>query len=304
MKEHRLSIILHTYYRYECLEQVLKALARQTVRPHEVLVADQTPLGDRPADFYGKFSILPLRLINLDQPSHAPAKNRAAREAEGDLLLFLDDDMEIGDDFLAEHLAVMEEERVDLVCGAVSDRKELPERANRPWHRMDPISIFLKNPQANWSGMVLVTHGGNICVRKDVFWRVGGYDEQIPRMADIELGYRLYKAGAKMFYSPRPFTHHLRWHSGGTRRRIRNMAYTRLLARLYIHRKHFPGWTTRQFILHEFISGLLFRKVLNGVFDPALLRRPWTPLERTCWLAKAWRESGVMLDGLSRGENG
>ncbi len=46
MKNADLSVIIPTYYRYDSLRQVLIQLEQQTVRPREIVVADQTPAHD------------------------------------------------------------------------------------------------------------------------------------------------------------------------------------------------------------------------------------------------------------------
>ena len=85
-----LSVIIHTYYRYDHLKKVLEILAKQTVRPLEIIISDQTPISDRPEGFYKNFSSLPLKIINLEEPSHAPAQNIGAKASKGEFLLFLE----------------------------------------------------------------------------------------------------------------------------------------------------------------------------------------------------------------------
>ena len=92
---------------------------------------------------------------------------------------------------------------------------------------------------------------------------VEGFDENLPRMVDFELGYRLFKYGAKIYFSHEPFARHLRG-KGGSRKNPKK--YDKFISALYIHKKHFPGWITTQFILKS-----LFRK--------RFIREPWLPLK-------------------------
>ena len=112
--------------------------------------------------------------------------------------------------------------------------------------------------------MILIITGANTLMKRRIFEEVGGFDHFMPRMEDLELGYRLFKYGAKMFYSSKAFAQHKEWSTGGTRKSQKNLPYVRLVSRLYLYKKHFPGWTTKQFILHEFISALLFREYVSG----------------------------------------
>jgi len=291
----KLSIILHTYYRYECLESVLSLLSKQTLKPFEVIISDQTPVNDRPEGFYEKFSSLPLKILNLDKPSHAPAQNRGVMASTGDILLFLDDDVEFGEDFLEQHVKVMAKENVDVVLGVTSETPVLQEYYYRNEKRLDPISLFLKSPHTRWNGMALHLHGLNTSMRREVFLKSGGFDEKIPRMADVELGYRLFRSGAKIFHSEKPFIYHKRWNKGGTRKAQGDIKYIRLLSRFYLYKKHFPGWGTYQFCLLEVLNALLFRSQMRGEFQPKSLKNPFLPAIRIYRIIKASIESDRLL---------
>ena len=120
ISNNQVSIIIHTYYRYDYLEKVLQILARQTVKPLEIIISDQTPLDDRPKEFYENFDELPLKIINMDKPSHALAQNIGAKASNGKVLLFLYDGCEFQNDFLKQHIKVMNEENVDQLKNYVS----------------------------------------------------------------------------------------------------------------------------------------------------------------------------------------
>jgi GT2 family glycosyltransferase len=295
IEEPKVSVIIHTYYRHDYLKKVLEILQEQTLKPFEIIISDQTPLKDRPLNFYENFSDLPLKIINLDKPSHAPAQNIGAKASSGDILVFLDDDCEFKKDFIEQHLRVIDEENVDVVVGPNSLVEDLPETFQRQSKHADPISFFLKNLPTNWNGMVLYTIGGNTSVRRKNFFAIGGYDERVPRMADIEMGFRLFKSGAKMYHSVKPFVHHLKSDKGGSRKSQPNLPYLRLVSWLYIYRKHFQGWGTKQFILKEFISCLLFREPISGEFIVSRLKNPFLPLIRMFDLIKAISESKKLL---------
>jgi len=296
------SVIIPTYYRHDIINNVLSALSRQSVQPLEVLVVDQTPVDDRPAEFYEQFSSLPLRVINLDKPSLSHSKNFAANSSKTELLLFLDDDVLIGDDLIENHLDVMNQERVDVVSGAVSEHATLPEEFKRVKKRMDPLSFFLKSPNKQWNGMTLVQNGPNACIRKEVFLAVGGYDENIPRMEDIELGYRLFQYGAKMFYSVKPFVQFIRHPTGGTRKTQKNLEYVKLWSKFYLYKKHFPGWTTRQFVIREIINALLFKEPVSGKFRKISIVKPLKPFFGLWNLFRANREIAICLKNIQEPE--
>ena len=242
------SVIIPTYYRYEYLDDLLKNLRSQTLPPLEIIIADQTPLQDRPPEFYKQFDSKIIKFINFDKPSLTVPRNIAARKSKGNILLFLDDDIVVRDDFIESHIRVMEKEHVDAVNGAVTMKEQLPEEY--PWNikKMDPVRFFLAAPNYKWSGMMLGISSCNFSIKKDIFMAVEGFDENLLRMVDFELGYRLFKYGAKIYFSHEPFARHLRG-KGGSRKNPKK--YDKFISALYIHKKHFPGWITTQFILHQ-----------------------------------------------------
>jgi GT2 family glycosyltransferase len=291
----KLSIIIPSYYRYEVLENVLNSLVKQTLKPFEIIIADQTPLNDRPSDFYENFNSLPLKILNLEKPSYSLSRNAAAEISKGDILLFIDDDIEFSEDFLQQHISVMLKENVDVVVGATSATPILPDTFSRPVRQMEPISLFLKGPHCKWSGMVLYMGGLNTSIKRDTFLSSGGFDEKIPRMEDVELGYRLFRSGAKIFHSEKPFAYHKRWKKGGSRKSQKNIPYIKLISKLYLYKKHFPGWGTHQFIIREVLNALLFRTPINGNFNPKSLKNPILPLIRLHRLLKAGMEAEKLL---------
>jgi GT2 family glycosyltransferase len=294
--DYKISVIMHTYYRYEYLEKVLKILTRQTLKPFEIIISDQTPLNDRPPGFYENFKELPLKIINLDKPSHAPAQNIGAKSSTGDILIFLDDDCEFREDYIEQHIKVMTEENVDVVVGPNSLTEDLPETYEKQYlERRDPFSFFIKKVPIKWNGMVIYTTGGNTLIRRESFFKIGGYDEKIPRMADVEIGFRLYKSGAKMYHSVKPFVHHFKSNRGGSRKSQKDIPYLRLLSYLYIYKKHFPGWSTRQFCLKEIIDAILFREPINGKTRLSNFKNPLFPFIRLYELIKAYVESDKLL---------
>lgn len=292
----KLSVIIPSYYRYECLGAVLKMLENQSCKPFEVIICDQTPFDKRPEDFYQSFGTLPLKILNLEKPSYSYARNKGAQVAAGDVILFLDDDVEFAEDLLEQHIKIMSEENVDVVVGASPRSKTLHDhKEDRDFRQLDPLSYLLKAKRGKWTGMVFGIIGLNTSVRREVFLRTGGFDENIPRMEDAELGYRLYRSGAKLFRSYKPFVTHKRWSEGGSRKSTINKSYIRLVSKLYLYKKHFPGWSTRQFIIHEVLNALTFHTSLSGYFNLRHFKNPLFPLSGLYSLTKAWFKSEMLL---------
>lgn len=98
-------MIIATLDRLDSLRVVLECLARQTQPPLEVIIAaagltapvDELVRRLRPATF-------PLRVLACPEKSSARQRNAAAAEAKGEVLAFLDDDIEFEPDLFARLL--------------------------------------------------------------------------------------------------------------------------------------------------------------------------------------------------------
>ena len=105
----RLSLIVTTYERPDALAITLASIARQTVCPDEVLVADDgsgSTTQQRIASFAGHW---PLDFAHLWQKHDGfgagRARNRAIARATGDYVVLIDGDMVLHPAFVADHRA-------------------------------------------------------------------------------------------------------------------------------------------------------------------------------------------------------
>jgi glycosyltransferase involved in cell wall biosynthesis len=103
----RISVIVITYNWPQALRRVLRGLARQRERPHEVIVTDDgsdAPTRDVLEQLAPDY---PTRLVHLWQPDDGArmsrARNRGIAAAQGDYLVLLDGDMIPRPDFIADH---------------------------------------------------------------------------------------------------------------------------------------------------------------------------------------------------------
>ena len=244
-----ISVVIPTYYRHDVLKDVLKNFEKQTCIPEEFIVVDQTPIQDRPNNFYDDFK-LNIKLIEPIEASAPIARNMGAQHAKNDFLLIIDDDIIFKDNYVEMYKKVLLEEHVDVINGGTTLKSELPN--DWPWDisEMDPVRFFLAAPNHNWKGMQLSISSCNFLINRELYLAAGGFDIKCPRMQDFEFGYRLYKFGAKILYSNLPWCQHLRASGGLRKKPFRNAA---LVGAIYIHKKHFPGWITKQFILKQIL---------------------------------------------------
>ncbi len=123
------------------------------------------------------------------------ARNLAAREAEGDVLVFLDSDCIVGDDFIIRHASWHASgERTVLIGG----------RNQAVMGSGDDLTDYRKRLRRRTSGLQVGNEifrsfvTANVSLPRRLFWELGGFDERFHRWGgeDTELGWRLWNSGA------------------------------------------------------------------------------------------------------------
>ena len=103
MNEPRISVVVATLNRARLLERLLEGLAKQTdPPPFEVVVADNGSIDDTPAVIDDFRSELTLHSVRVPEPGKGRALNAALALAQGEIIVFTDDDVMPEPDWLFE----------------------------------------------------------------------------------------------------------------------------------------------------------------------------------------------------------
>lgn len=191
-----LSVIVPTRHRNDLLAQCLDRLSpgRQTLAAsnYEVIVTDDgslTSAREMVADKYPWAGC-------VQGPRRGPAANRnyGARHASGEWVVFLDDDCLPDARWLEAILSASKEFGVDVIEG----------KTVCPGMRDHPLVECVRNEGggAYWSC--------NMAVRRSVFMRLGGFDEDFSQaaMEDMEFAWRFQKAGHRAVFVPAALVEH------------------------------------------------------------------------------------------------
>ncbi len=198
------SVIIANYNRPELVRRLLTELGAQSVPPErfEAVVVDDGSRVDvrellSPADF--PFT---LTIHRQENAGAARARQAGAERARGRVVVFLDDDMRVGPDFLAGHLA--HHDAADTVV--LGELRPDTDIAKMPLFEKFFARMLANKADALLAGQALRGHGvytGNVSMDRELFLRVGGFDPQFRALEDEELGIRLEKAGARLLFSGR-----------------------------------------------------------------------------------------------------
>ncbi len=203
----RFSVVIPTYQRRALVVASVEALARQAFdQPFEVIVAVDGSTDGTAAALRGLS--VPISLTVLEQPNRgaSAARNLGASAAKGEILLFLDDDMEADARLLACH-DESHRSGADVVFGHL------------PLHPAAPAN-FLSQGIGSWTdgrlarltapGAELTLHDlmtGQMSLARGLFEKVGRFDGAFTRDGtfgdeDIDFGYRLMRDGHRLVFNP------------------------------------------------------------------------------------------------------
>lgn len=197
----RLSVVIPTFDRKERLTRVLDVLSGQMAEVPggcEVLVADDGSTDGTRELLATLQSRGRVEAVLLEHAGPARARNRAASQARGEILLFLGDDTTPEGGFLAGHERAHRETPGPVaVLGYTSwDTERL---------RVTPFLTYLNEHGAQF-GYALIQdpenvpfnffYTSNVSMPRRLFLDLGGFDETFPAAVweDVELAYRATRA--------------------------------------------------------------------------------------------------------------
>jgi glycosyltransferase involved in cell wall biosynthesis len=220
-------------------------LREQTIKPHEVVVIDQTHRDNRDLTIAERYPDLPLRVIYQDSPGQCASRNEGLRVSTGDYILLLDDDDELHPTLIEEHLRSMAKFDADVCSGVVREvgTEGLP-------------------PSAQFARASDVFPAGNTLVRREVLRRSGLFDLAFNRAphADGELGMRVYLSGAFMVLDQRISVIHHHAPQGGLRvHRARVVTYR--MSREMLTKRNLPH-TSRIYLMSRYFTPRQQREAL------------------------------------------
>jgi GT2 family glycosyltransferase len=206
------SVVIPSYngleYLKRCIPSLLDAIAYDG-GGHEVIVVDNGS-ADGSVEYLAQVGD-PVRVIALqDNIGFAPACNLGAGAARHDVLLFLNNDMYFHQAFL-EPLLVHFDEHQDLfaVSAQIWDWEERF-RIGRVVGRL-VLGSFQVSVEAQMRDRVcytLYSSGAASAMDRPKFEQLGGFDELLYVYEDVDMGYRAWKRGWKVFHEPRSVVYH------------------------------------------------------------------------------------------------
>lgn len=276
----QISIIICTLNREAVLCETLRRVAAliKDRDDAELIVVDQTQKHQDATEQCLTELGEVMQLHRVEFTSLTRARNYGIRQAVGEIILFLDDDVEPSPNLIDEHLACFVEPDVWGVggCTLLPGKAKLS-RADLSSHELANLKSGRTNRfDLDWPRLTTWAPGCNMSFRRDKLFEVGGFDEAFYGMAigeETELCYRIRNVGGLIAYSPSAELVHLVEPTGGCRdARIEDERTAQMLDNAnYMLRKIEMPWLERWRILIRQSRTIAFNK---------RTMREWTWFER------------------------
>ena len=202
------SLIIPTHNRSALLKKMLNTLELQSypLRNFEVIVVadgcnDDTV--EMVRNYQAGFKLLVCELPGLGAAS---ARNKGASMANGQYLIFADDDMNLAKEFIKEHIATHTNERMVVIGYSpfkLETKASIQRMGVREWWEEKFQQMRRKDHRFKYDNLT----SGNFSVSAGLFKKLNGFTTSLLCREDYELGYRLIKAGAnfQFAYSAKAF---------------------------------------------------------------------------------------------------
>lgn len=241
-----LTIVIPTYNRENILCNTLISVIKECQKCEystEIIVVDQTKKHiDSTCEFLKKIQNEKLiTLINEEKPSLPAARNIGIKAANGNIIMFLDDDVELRENFINEHMTCYKEnDKVVATVGKVTicnNSKDNILLNNKSKLKKKIKEIMFEKYSNNASiitkqGLVIsdfsvdgflhadTVIGCNMSFKKVIFEECGLFDEKYIGNAireETDLCCRIRKKGHLIRYNSKAHLYHIMFNTGGCR---------------------------------------------------------------------------------------
>jgi glycosyltransferase involved in cell wall biosynthesis len=278
------SVIIPSYRRYLPLINTIRDLQKQYFKDFEIIIVDQNK--EWPEEHNEQLKEIQknerVTWIFLDKAEVVVARNLAVSKSQGEILIFIDDDVEIPDqDFILKHIKNYENPLINIVVGREcqpgfefsNSIKNQTTESKQNIESLSPLQQALWfDRNSDYETKVCFFSTCNGSMRKSVFLEAYGFDENYQGNSygdDSDLILRLYQLGYVGIYDPSTWLIHLRVPMGGLRmsdskKKVdRARTYTGFWVFLLRHGE-------KKMYLHVFYNHILRRTVLlkNNLLNP------------------------------------
>lgn len=191
----RVSIVIPVYNEADQIDACLRAIAAQTVAPHEVIVVDNNST-DATIAIAQRYPFV--RVITEPKQGVVHARTAGFNATRGDIIGRIDADTLLDQDWVASVQHLFTDRQLDAVSGSVSYH-------DLPWKRfLGQLDLTFRQWIANGMGGEVFLFGSNMALRRKAWLNVR---QQVCNKAglheDFDLAIHLYDSGASVRFDRR-----------------------------------------------------------------------------------------------------
>lgn len=194
----KISVVICTYNRAGLIKGAVKTLSEQDLgyKDYEIIVVDDGSIDNTQNAVCSIQTDANVRYFKRPHTSRSAARNFGIRQACGEYILFVDDDILAPSNLLTQHIKYLEENKKIVVRGPV---------INTPYY---DLSLNKKSGIKDISMAFFCTC--NASVERKVLVDIDGFDEGFVEYGweDTELGLRLRKLGYKVKFNMEAIVYH------------------------------------------------------------------------------------------------
>jgi len=200
------SIIVPAYNEAVVLDNCVRSIARSHYPGLEVICVDDGSTDDTYSQLQALAAELPgVRVFTQPNSGKGAALNRGIRHATGEVLMLVDADGIFAPDTVTEMVRAFTDERIGAVCG--DDRPvNLDHVQTRFLALISHLGTGLMRRALSALHCLPVVSGNIGAFRRDVLERTGPLSEDTVG-EDLELTWRVYRAGYRAAFAPRALVH-------------------------------------------------------------------------------------------------
>ena len=172
--DYKISVIIPAHNEEKYISKTLEYLKSSSINPFEIIVVCDS-CEDKTRDVASNYTNI---VFDVDFCAGSKTRNFGVSKSSGDIIVFLDADTLVSPNYLEEIIKVID--NYDYGCAKTKSEHN---------------GLISKYIAWNTNKYYKKNIGGNFFIKKDVFMKIGGFNESMKRGEDTDLGDRLKKEG-------------------------------------------------------------------------------------------------------------
>lgn len=195
----RISVVIPAFNEEKLISKTLQSLVDQKIdEEFEVIVVDNNST-DQTVDIVKKFNdkLTKLKIVNQNKQGIAPSRNKGFEKARGQIIASTDSDEILPKNWLEVITKTLGTDDDVVACFGpylYYDKSWL-------FNRLTLMVFYISDLIQKILGGTYGLRGGNCAIKKDAWERVGGFNEALNILEDVEIAQRLKRIG-KIKYLP------------------------------------------------------------------------------------------------------